>query len=606
MNYNFPHLLRDNKRSKYPQKFIFFDTETKQVKLSDKETEHKLRLGVAVYIEYSYKKGILSEQWFNFKTKKEFWDFVKEKSYKKSRLVLIAHNIQFDFKVMSGFDELVKRGYELGKFILSNNANIWKFKTENHSILVLDNLNYFRNPLKVLGRTVGLEKIAMPDDKEIDEIWFNYCKRDVEILKVSWIKWINFVKKNDLGCFGLTLASQSFNAYRHRFKDYPIYIHKNRTITELERESYHGGRTECFYIGNFRGQTFYSLDFNSMYPYVMREFEYPTKLTFSYESCSRSELSSALKKFAVIARVKLDVKENVFPYRQDNRLIFPTGIFETVLTTEELKLALKMNAVKEVKETAVYQKALIFRSFVDYFYSLRKEYKKKGNYLYNYLSKIIMNSLYGKFGQRIDVFEQIAFRPDLPNSIEYIWDWEEQRKIIRRIIMGKVEVSKEKIEGFNAFAAIPSEVSANARLHLYNAIKRAGKENVFYCDTDSLFVNEKGFKNLRTLISSSKLGYLKIEESDTELEIRGLKDYTFKGRTKIKGIKRDALKISENVFTQVQFEKVKSSLYKGRLNKQVMFKITKRLKRNYKKGEVLPSGKIIPFNLTEICVKTLF
>jgi hypothetical protein len=591
------HILKENKISKFPTNYVFFDIETLPLPLNDKEIEHRFRLGVGYYCRTNKEGEIEREDWIEFKDLEKFWQWVDSKTRSKSRLVIMSHSIEFDFKGSKAFFWLKVLGYKPTKIILNGNSNIWQFRKGSKTILALDSLNYFRLNIKAIGQTLNLPKFEMPKFNEPDEVWFRYCKRDVEILAKMWFEWLKFVKENDFGSFGLTLPAQSFNAFRHKFMRDKIYIHANEEATKLEREAYHGGRTECFRIGRFSGEKFYLLDVNSMYPFVMREFDYPVKLLGFKKKGDLKLLQFLLNKFCVISEVALKVKEPIFPLKYKGRLIFPVGIFTTALTTNELKEALKMNAILGVGRIAYYQKGRIFKDFIDKLYQLRKKFKREGNKLYDWLTKLIMNSLYGKFGQQNDVFVKIGYFPELEDEVILGVEFESGKRIFERIIMGLYEKAVGKEEAFNSFPAICAEITANARLVLWHYIKKAGRENVFYCDTDSLIVNKEGFKNLKDYLDPQRLGFLKVDKVSDYLEIRNLKDYTFGDEVKIKGIRKSAQKIDDNTYLQSQFERVRGSLHKGRLNSLIEKKVLKKLKREYLKGIINERGIVEPIKL---------
>ena len=591
------HLLKPNKKTAIPTNYIFFDTETDPVKIDKDTYEERLKLGTAVYWRRRQSDQKDTEEWFSFTTIKGFWDWVGSKVQKKSRIVLSSHNLSFDIKVLQGFKELRDRGYKIDKIILNHKCNIWRFQKGSAHLLFLDNLNFFSSSLKQLGKSVGLAKKEMPVKSKNKKIWFEYCKRDTEIILYSWKKWLKFITDNDLGNFGLTLAAQALNAFRHRFNPVNFYIHNNEKATKLERESYHGGRTECFYIGKLPEAQYYDLDINSAYSISMHTYEYPINLRGLLQKATISDLRRLLKSYCVIARVDLDSLENIFPYRDIGELIFPIGKFTSVLTSRELQYALDHNYIKKVYDLAIYDKAKVFANYVDFFYNKRKEYKAKGQPAFSFMSKILLNSLYGKFGQQNDVYEKIDEDPEAEDHILREWDVEEQRLITYRIINGEVEKSVGKEEAFNSFPGVSSHITADTRLLLYSYIKKAGKENVYYCDTDSLFVNEKGYQNLKSDIQPGVLGKLKIENQGSNLEIRGLKDYTFGKVNRIKGIRKDAEEIDENHYRQWQFEGMRGALHYERLNKMIIKRITKTLYRDYLKGIVNENGVVTPIKL---------
>jgi len=593
------HLLRANKTSKFPEHIIFFDVETFPENIDPNTLEQKFRLGVALYWKPQHQRKKDTERYFYFTSPYQFFQFVFSKCYQNNKLYLIAHNIDFDFRVIQGFKHLKEAGFKLQKLITNYSVQIWKFRKDKASLCCLDNMNYFNQSLEDLGRSIGVLKLPMPDFQAKNEVWFSYCQRDVEIMKTSWQLWLKFIKSEDLGMFAPTLAGQAFNVFRHRFMGHPIYIHNNKKVINLERESYRGGRNECFFIGQLPKENYYHLDVSSMYPYLMRENEMPTNLRFYFQRATLKDLKRWLSFYSLIAKVLVETPEPVFGVKREGKLCFPTGQFQAVLTTDEIKYSLTHNYLKKVYEIALYDKAVIFKDFVDYFYQKRLEYKNSSNFAFSYLCKLLLNSLYGKFGQRNEVWQKISEDPDHKNLIWEEWDMDQKVWSYYRAINGLIEKKVGEVESFNSFPAISSHITAQGRLYLWSLIKKAGFNNVFYVDTDSLITNEKGFNNLKSEVSNTTLGSLKVSAKSSNLEIRNLKDYTFADQDKRKGIKKLAQKFNNQTFSQWHFQGIKSSLRKTELNKCYFIKTIKKLKTDYLKGWVLETGKVRPFEMRD-------
>ncbi len=443
-----------------------------------------------------------------------------------------------------------------------------------------------------MGKIVGREKMKVDFKSSTKEELSEYCKNDVEILKKFFLNFLEFWKQNDMGVFAKTIAGCSFNTYRHKFlKD--IYIHSDAEVDALELESYRGGRTEVFHFG--RNENISVLDVNSMYPFVMKKYKYPSKLVAFGKRISKKELKEYLQAgFLVIARVKIKTDENVFGKKDEKRgLIFPIGEFEVVLNTEELKYAFEKGYVKKVYEFAIYEGEYLFSDFVDYFYSLRKQAKSKTE---NLFYKLILNSLYGKFAQKSERWEECDY--DFEEGIYSYYDIDENKRFSVRSLGGKVERKVGEELSFNSFVAIAAEITANARMELYKLMLTAGKENVIYCDTDSLFINEEGKKRLESYIGDG-LGMLKVDKEFEVIEIKGLKDY--EGITKnneeivkLKGIKKTAQKIDDNKYLQYQFCRFRTQMRKQILTGVLMREVIKELKREYKKGIIDDFGQVFP------------
>lgn len=591
----FQHYLKDNKKSEYPYHFIFFDTETYQQEIDRDTYEHTLKLGVAIYWRRGsdgHKEQIYIHPFY---TCEDFWDFVISKCTSRRKIVVISHNLPFDMGIVKGWKFLDSMGFKPSKIILDYNCNIWRFRKDSVSLLFLDNMNYFQTSLEALGDTIGFKKLPMPSPGADIEEWKRYCLRDAQILLEVWKRWLRFLNHFDLGSFGYTLASQAFNAFRHRFMRTPISIHTSNKAVNLERAAYRGGRNECFRLGEYKANRFYLLDINSMYPFVMYKFEYPRNLISTGNSLEINQARKLLEKYCLIAECAISTDEPCYGVKLKDKLVFPIGEFTSVLTTNEVLRGLERGYIKSIGNYALYERALLFGDYVKFFYSRRLEFEGKGMFPYAYQCKIMLNSLYGKFGQRTEEWKYVCDDATRDYDWWQEYDYQDKKVYTYRCINHRVEVSTGYHEGFNSLVAIAAEVTANARLYLWDLISLAGVNNVFYCDTDSLIVTEAGMAYLSGFIHPTELGKLKIVASADNISIHNLKDYSFGGLVKIKGVRRDAEMIEYNKYKQLQSIGIKSGLHNRDINRVIWRAVIKELKRDYTKGEVLPDGRVKPF-----------
>jgi len=457
-------------------------------------------------------------------------------------------------------------------------------------------MNYFVESLAKTGQRIGMPKLHIDFETCSDSFLSAYCKRDVEIELANFKLFIKFLESNSVARLCYTRGSTAMAAYLLRHYQKRIYIHNNEQAIELERDSYRGGRTECFYLGELQNDNYYIVDVNSLYPFVMRNNSYPVKyITQSYK-VQVDALRDYLKESSVIAKVLIDTDEAVYAVRR-GRTIFPIGRFWVTLTTPELLYAIEHNHLIKVERAVIYEQANIFKSYVDRFYRLRQEFKSAGVAEYEELCKKMLNSLYGKFGQKAEVWEKIGECPNEPDRVELCFEVGVVRTKQIRYLLGEIFELKGHEECFNSFPAIPAHVSAYARLHLWKLMQQVGEGNYFYCDTDSLIINEVGLCKLKEQIDNTNLGSLKVVSSPTSIVIRGLKDYSAGTKQVIKGIRRNAIEIRAGVYEQEQWPSFQGLLRAGQSDVYTVKKITKVLDRKYTKGFVNPDGTITPFAL---------
>lgn len=592
-----PHFIKENKSTAYPTRIILFDTETKATAVGPRAQRHDLRLGVACFWRRRTGEEPDSLEWFTFHRAQDFWEWVVSKAHKGTRTIVVSHNLGFDLPILQAFQWLPTLGFKVRAFYSKGMTTLIRCRAEKITLELIDNTNFYAGRLADLGEVVGIPKGSVDFESVSDRDLETYCHRDVEILLRLWQKWFDFLTEHDLGQWYRTLPSQAFGAFRHRFLDRPILIHDHEEALKLERESYHGGRTEVLRVGAFEEGPYYKLDVNSMYPYVMHTFDYPFCLRGYKESAPLPYLRKKLEKYHVIAEVRITTEDPAFVLHLDSHACYPVGTFWTVLTTRELKLVLERGKILEVGRLAFYSGARIFKTYVDYFYSLKQQYAQESNPTFRLITKGFMNFLYGKFGQR-GLQDKLLGEcdPGLFRIMEMV-EPETQQQYDLIFIGGQIIRREKKDESYNSFPAVAAEVTANARLRLYEFIGLAKRQNVFYLDTDSLIVNAKGMELLCGMVHGSKLGSLKLEGTADTIEIRSPKDYSFGGISRIKGIRSNAQQIGPASYLQDKFPSIQGLLRSSENTEYIVTQQVKRLNRQIYSGIITLDGYVRPFRL---------
>jgi hypothetical protein len=591
-----PHILKSEKTLTIPRHIIFFDTETNQIKNKDNSVTQTLKLGWAVYYRRTGDRHLDKTEWHYFEHPASFWDFVYTHTYPKERLWVIARNIVFDFTVLNGWKNLKSDGYKLKFFYNAGTTTIISVHKKGSSIVFLDSMNWFVESVEKTGERLGIPKLKIDfSNCTLDELKI-YCKRDVEIDFENFKLFIKFLTEGSIARLCFTRGSTAMSAFLLRHYTTKIYIHNNEQAIKLERESYKGGRVECFYLGDYKDDIFYLVDVNSLYPFVMRNNLYPVKYHKILYAETVRNLKSYCSDYAVVANVIIQTDKPVYCIRQA-RSIFPTGRFMATLCTPELKYALSKDHIKEVNTVVLYEQENIFKSYVDKFYTLRRKFADEHNEEYVEICKKMLNSLYGKFGQKAENWQKIGDAPDEPDRIEsgFVYGGKSFTKV--QYLLGEVFILKSYGESFDSFPAIAAHVTAYARMYLWELMQQAGEGNYYYCDTDSLILNQKGYAHLASKIDATKLGYLKMVGTSKSITLRGLKDYQFDTKNVIKGISKRAIKLTDSLYQQEQWPSFSGLLRSKLADTYTVKTITKQLTREYTKGNVTKTGKVTPLIL---------
>jgi hypothetical protein len=636
--------LLNNASNAIPRYIIALDCETLPTPslANGRKFSHKLRLAVAIVGRIKDDK-VTCEQTYRLKTRKQIWDLIKNHSKANYTLWIVCHNTLFDM-VVSGMPEEfengsitidsprsvrkqsslgVERKNERGIVCIESPPFIigGRIGATQGRIVIIDTLNWFQCPLSDLGRACKLEKLPFPRFDESDETWFKYCERDTRITFNSFIGLIQWVKENDMGMFRYTGPAQAMAAYRHRFKKYDILLHDNMPIKTIERSAYFGGRFECFKMGELN-ETIHQLDVNALFPSVMACNKFPVTLDTFDLSTDFISVPNDFKPDGIIAECEILCNSAIYPVREERGVFYPIGRFKTTLCGPELSEAIRKGHVKAIRAIAKYRMELIFENWVTELWQMRRKYKLEGNLLYESFCKMLMNSLYGKFGQRANKWENVPERLDslpwttwvendkatkerviyrsfglqsqrmLNRELRHhanmeVCDWNEHSKIFSD---GEIDTS---------FIAISAFVTSYARQRMNYLRAVAGNANCYYQGVDSLIVNHAGLLNLNdaNLVSESELGKLRLQLSANNGYVRGISDYTIGNKVVLSGLSQ--LTTQEEMRLGMQRTlTAKPYLFQGRAIDSVTEELIPWSRNTkYWKGNVSESGQVEPLEL---------
>lgn len=535
----------------------------------------------------------------------------------KNRKVF-AHNAQYDLNTIYGnlFD-LDPETIFNGKFICCTNGNC----------TFADSMNIFIGAtVNDLGKMLGKEKQGMSNDYKFS-IWpqdktrdINGCIRDCEIVWDCLFTSFTFA-----GSIKVTQASLSMDYYKRYHM--PFDIHYNENVEHF-RQSYYGGRTEAFIQKKTHASV---IDVNSMYPYIMKTIVYPNPKKLKHETGADGSgidfryFNRLLESFEGCA--KCDVfhrphKYGFLPYKDKEKLLFACGELTGTWNFNELRFAIR-HGIIDIKKiyNVTYSERMQnpFCSFVDTLVEKKIRAQLDESPLEESIAKYYMNSLYGKFAQKVD--ENNCYLKDLDQCYEQILQAQKNGTFIKLIPFNKdrndfmlVTKSAKKTYIPHAIPSFASYITSGARIMLLDTMLKMEKNRVVYCDTDSIFF-EVVTPDIETGIA---LGQWKIEKK-LVTEIKGLKNYRYidlkkdeakeiwrcKGVPVIKGRKVriysqageaefDAVKqINENTFEYWNLVKSKEALRRG-IEPGKLVKRVKKISGIYDKRKVLSNGETEP------------
>lgn len=617
--------IRINHSESIPRQLIFVDCETRDSKVTDDEDHevHKLWFGYASYGFYRDGKLTRRKEIVFTKTQ-EFWDWVQEVANNHNRTWIFAHNVGFDLTILDLLgvikdgqystlppSEQVGLGEEYnrieankhGLMIMEDPPTVISLtRADGGNTLIVDTLNYWRTSLKMLGQSVGLDKLDMPPWEESYETWVLYCKRDVEIIELAITRLIKWWKEHKLGKFGFTSPSLAMAAFRHMNTKIDILAHQLPDVRELERDSYFGGQLEAYYIGKINHKL-YQYDVASLYPSVMKGKRYPVHLKEYNISDKATTGFPIIDPWCSIANVFICSPEDTFPIRVKEGVLYMNGDGWVTLAGAELGYAYAKGYIFCTRSWATYVCKPIFNEFVDYFWNVKIEAERNGDHIQRTFAKLLLNSLYGKFAQLgAHLIPTDDYFP--PNEYGYSTIDNLTTDSIDRYLNFFDLVFKEVKGKELAFSvpAISAFVTAHAREHMRSLKEIVGKENYYYMSTDSLMVNELGRQRLTDAgeIEDGVLGKLTLEAEGIDGWIGGCHFYRIGDKMTEGSKKVSAETIDKFTWKEPHFDSLKTVIQRGGKPEIHIKKRIKKRNLEYRKGELGTTGSITPWRLDSI------
>ena len=474
------------------------------------------------------------EEKYIFWDKKEMQNFIFH-SNKIRNSLLFATNLGFDFLALFGDDFNLMKNFNIvmrgSDFISINTLD------SKQGVTFLDTFSFYRGSVKTIGEIIGIPKLKKPEfiGKKVNryskegQYLEEYNIRD-SLISGSFDEFLQD-SFNSMGAnIKYTIASTSKHLFTNKYLKHWIR-QPSKEIIGLLYNGYYGGRTEAFIRGKIDNLNYY--DINSLYPFVMKNMTFPNPNTIKYSPKSNIDIVNKYEGLSYCEIIIDNFDKNfipLLPHRTDDKLLFPLGKFYGYHSHIELRKALELGYHITPIFSIYYTKTFNpFSEFINDLYKKRLQYKKEGNKM-QLVAKILMNSLYGKFSQKIqqskilfpdnqEHFKELKYYineniilQSQDKELRYKIDSAENRTIFKdgkhydnsRLYYVTDLFSNSFPKFINPILSI--YITSYARLELYKYFEeiKKTKNKLYYCDTDSI-ITDKKFK------TSSDLGGLKLE-----------------------------------------------------------------------------------------------
>lgn len=343
-----------------------------------------------------------------------------------------------------------------------------------------------------------------------------------------------------------TAASQAVQILRTRLDCRRLFCHTHGRATELERASYFGGRCEAYRTGDITGPV-YSLDVRSMYASIMLDLPVPVSIRdYSDEPAIAARLVEQCPA-ECCARVILGEGGQEYPARYEEGVIYPVGRIQTTLAGPELRRAIREGRIEGISACARYTCAPILRDFASYGIERIADARRRRQPILEQYWKRVLNALPGKFGEPGRRWVGCPPRTEREQYSEWIEPGPDGKPARHRNIAGYEQREEVAGESYWSMPAVAAFICSAARIRLLAILRCAGRENVWYCDTDGILCNGLAREKLLRggFVRENEVGYLRTAGVYSNVHIHGVRHYTYDGAIKCAGVRHGEIGATE-------------------------------------------------------------
>ncbi|MGQ7385677.1 DNA polymerase [Streptococcus suis] len=377
-----------------------------------------------------------------------------------------------------------------------------EYEKENRKTKVIPKSEYEEwSPQKKSANVIIDERI---EEVDLDKVRYYERKFDVETLyfQDEYTFYQNPTTPYRLKYSVKKYGEELYNSTKHVNMDTISVL--NKSI----KEAYKGGinYVNPDYQDIWIDDPVYVYDVNSMYPWIYSSKPMPDIRTLKpVDALSKDDLGFVRIQYLharcktgrmPLLKLKTGIQHiNSTHYLPDfnvtNSFVLTNIEYQYLLEHYDIISIGKVLYLEAERNTALEE---AFKTFCDHWYEEKKVGRSEGDTTREWFAKLMLNSLYGKFGQFESQYQNFKYllvddtlaKDDVLNYIDSMWD---------------------------ADLAVASYITAYGRVHLAETINHVGMDKFVYCDTDSVHVigeadlnvgNELGQWKLEGISSRSK------------------------------------------------------------------------------------------------------
>lgn len=552
--------LRPTTVTRIPRRHVVFDTESTNDWTNGVETQ-TWQLGCYTVLDYDRKDPLPSGNVHTVTDPFDMYKRITRLCRRGCRTVTWCHNLGYDIRVSNGFVHLPRLGWRLEGAVLERQAAWISWRRDNATLLMCDLASWLPAPLWKLARDFDMEKIAL-DTNNIEA----RCVRDVVITAKCVDELLRYLWANDLGSFRPTGSGMSYSAFARKHMQHKIVSHADPDVLQIERTAMWTGRCEVWKWGTDRGKPAWEYDLENAYANIGKECDMPTRYLAQVECKDVSTPERFADHYRFMCDCTVRTRMPVVPCNRANTVVWPIGVFRTVLWDNEYRLAVEQCEHVIPHTVYLYRRAPALQSWSTWILETLRNTSDGGAPIIARMLKLWSRSLIGRLALRYADWEYVGEAPSDGAGISRTIDYDTGSQGFDLHIGRDYFERGEMREGYSSVPMVTGYVMAEARIRLWRIMQLAGLGNVRYVDTDGLIVTFAGKKKLDAAIRNGDAYTLRLKQNIFAANIRAPRNLDLTTTRRIAGVPRKARYLSNGVYDGEVWRGVQDSLLRGEVD----------------------------------------
>lgn len=473
---------------------------------------------------------------------------------------LFMHDLQQAARITSMLHLLPELGWQLDALSLNPGAPWMVWRRKRATLKVVDLMSIWPTTIERIGQFFGLARKENPGDGAPYLSWVAYGRSELTILTTAVDSYIDWIRTNDLGTLSITGNGQAWCAFRRRFMPYGILVHHEADLLALERRAMWTGRCEAFWHGSLLRQVVDEWDFTNAHNGIALEEDMPTFPHGPIDPALPLEMYLKDDRYHVLAEVEVETDVPCVPVLSGGHIVWPTGVFRTVLWSPELRIALEScRAVRHVSGW-IYRRAPALQGWASW---VACQLGAPDDAVPAWVKDIVKrwsNTLIGRFAMRYPQWLKLGDSSTFDVFASPCVDAQSGDEYLLMQVGHRMWQQTGLATPKNSAPMVTGYVMSAMRAKLWRLMRALPTEALLYVDTDSLLVTDRWRREMERLANTEAGKGLRLKRSWEGMNIYGPRQLVTGKSVRIAGLPKTASRIARHEWEGETIESLQQAM----------------------------------------------